>query len=350
MLGIKTYLYFGRSLKNKAFKAPKPLKLSFSSKSGESNLRKIEFGLRIPAFPVDGSSGETFIKQIEHFVSEVKEYFSSAWVCDHFHPWTNAVPVNTPNLEGFTAIAYFSGIFKNLKFGNIVLCNSYRNPALLAKMGATLQLLTRGRFILGIGAGWKMDEYIAYGYEFPPAKVRIRQLEEAVQIIRKMWTEEKATFKGKYYQIKDAVCSPRPNPTPPIMIGGGGEKLTLRVVAKHADWWNLPNTSAETYRRKLQILERHCEKVGRKFEEIKKTLGNMVAIAETHEKAEKIATKNPLVNQENIKNFIIGDPNEVAEKIREYAELGVELFILRFLDFPKTDGAKLFAEKVIPNL
>lgn len=310
---------------------------------------RIEFGLRIPAFPVDGSSGEAFIEQIERFVSDVKEDFSSAWVCDHLHPWATFIPVNTPNLEALTTISYLSATFKNLKFGNIVLCNSYRNPALVAKMGATLQLLTRGRFILGIGAGWKMDEYIAYGYEFPPARVRIHQLEEAVQIIKKMWTEEKATFKGKYYQIKDAVCSPRPKPTPPIMIGGGGEKLTLKVVAKHADWWNLPNVSVETYKHKLQILKQHCERVGRKFEEIRKTLANIVAIAETHEKAVKIAAESPFVNVENIKNFIIGDPNEVAEKIREYVELGVELFILRFLDFPKTNGAKLFAEKVIPS-
>jgi len=310
-------------------------------------MRKIEFGLRIPSFPVDGSSGEAFIEQIIRFVKTVEEDFHSAWVCDHFHPWAQFVPETTPTIEGFTAISYLSGIFKQLKFGNIVLCNSYRNPALLAKMGATLQLLTRGRFILGIGAGWKEDEYIAYGYEFPPARIRIRQLEEAVQIIRKMWTEPKATFNGKYYRIKDAICSPRPRPVPPIMIGGGGEKLTLRVVARHADWWNLPNVSVDTFRHKSEILEKHCERIDRDPEEIKKTLGNMVAIAKTCEKARRIAIESPFVNKENLDNFIIGDPNTVMKKILEYADLGVEHFILRFLDFPKTDGAELFAKEVI---
>jgi len=312
-------------------------------------LGKVEFGLRVPSFPVDGSSGEAFIDQVIRFISEVEDDFNSAWVCDHFHPWARFVSEDTPTIEGFTAISYFSAVFERLKFGNIVLCNSYRNPALLAKMGATLQLLTGGRFILGIGAGWKEDEYIAYGYDFPPAKVRIQQLEEGVQIIRMMWTEAKATFKGKYYRIENAICSPRPKPIPPIMIGGGGEKLTLKVVAKHADWWNLPNVSVKAFKHKLKVLENHCEEIGRNPEEIKKTLGNIVAIGKTMEEARRIAIESPFINLGDMENFIIGDPDAVVKKISEYVELGIEHFILRFLDFPKTDGAKLFAEKVIPT-
>ena len=310
---------------------------------------KVEFGLRIPSFPVDGSSGQAFTDQVVRFISEFEYDFDSAWVCDHFHPWAGFVPETTPTIEGFTAISYFSGLFKRLKFGNIVLCNSYRNPALLAKMGATLQLLTGGRFILGIGAGWKEDEYIAYGYKFPSARVRIEQLEEAVQIIREMWTETKATFEGKYYRIRDAICSPRPKPIPPIMIGGGGERLTLRVVARHADWWNLPNASRETFKHKLEVLESHCEEVGRNPEDIKKTLGNMVAIAETRGEARRIAVESPFTQPGSLENFIIGDPDAVVKGIQGYVELGVEHFILRFLDFPETSGARLFAEKVIPE-
>jgi len=309
----------------------------------------IGFGLRVPGFPVDGSSGSEFTRQVFDFLSELEPYFDSAWVCDHFHPWADFVPVTTPTIEGFTAIAYLSGVFKRLKFGNIVLCNSYRNPALLAKMGATLQLLTGGRFILGIGAGWKKDEYIAYGYDFPPAAVRIGQLEEAVQIIRRMWTETEATFEGKYYKIRGAVCSPKPEPTPPIMIGGGGEKLTLRVVAKHADWWNLPNVSVEVFKRKLEILTKHCEEIGRRPEEIKKTLASVVAIAESRGEVLKLARGTPFIGSRDIENFIVGDPVTVVGKIKRYIDLGVEYFILRFADFPKTDGAKLFAEKVVPE-
>jgi F420-dependent oxidoreductase-like protein len=316
---------------------------------GGKKLGKVKFGLRIPSFPVDGSSGEDFVSQIIRFVSEVECDFDSAWVCDHFHPWAKFVPETTPTIEGFTAISYFAGVFRRLKFGNIVLCNSYRNPALLAKMGATLQLLTGDRFILGIGAGWKEDEYLAYGYEFPSAKVRIEQLAEGVQIIRKMWTDTPASFEGKYYTIRDAICEPKPKPIPPIMIGGGGERLTLRIVAKYADWWNLANVSPETFKHKMDVLEGHCEKVGRRPEEIKKTLGNMVAIAETQREAREIALRSPFTGGGDLGKFVVGDPDSVVERLSEYVELGVEHFILRFLDFPGTDGAKMFAEKVIPE-
>ena len=309
----------------------------------------IEFGLRIPSFPVDGSEGREFIRQIVRFVSDLEENFSSAWVCDHFYPWADFVQKTTPTIEGFTAISYLSAIFRRLKFGNIVLCNSYRNPALLAKMGATLQLLSGGRFILGIGAGWKRDEYISYGYEFPSAKIRIQQLEEAIQIIRMMWNEGKATFKGRYYRVEDATCFPKPEPVPPIMIGGGGEKLTLRVVAKYADWWNLPNVSVETFRRKLEILEKHCERVDRRPEEIKKTLANIVAISKSMREAKRILSKSPFSKIGDPESFIVGDVDAVTDRISRYVDLGIEHFILRFLDFPRTDGARLFAEKIIPN-
>jgi alkanesulfonate monooxygenase SsuD/methylene tetrahydromethanopterin reductase-like flavin-dependent oxidoreductase (luciferase family) len=313
-------------------------------------LVKAKFGLRVPSFPVDGTGGSDFVKQIVDFIGELDEVFESAWVCDHFVPWGDFVPNATPNLEGFTAVAYLSGIFKRLKFGNIVLCNSYRNPALLAKMGATLQNLTGGRYILGIGAGWKEDEYIAYGYEFPEPKVRIRQLEEGVQIIRKMWTEDAATFDGKYYSIRDAICIPKPKPVPSIMIGGGGEKLTLRVVARHADWWNLPNVSPSAFQQKIEVLGKHCSGISRDPTEIVKSLANMAAIAETGGKARTLASKSPFINMEKEENYIIGDPDEVTEKLSEYTKLGIEHFILRFVDFPKTDGAKLFAGNVIPAL
>lgn len=313
-------------------------------------LTDILFGLRIPAFPIDGSSSKNFVTQIIRFIDELKGDFSSAWVCDHFIPWANFVSKDTPNLEGFTTVAYLSGLFQDLMFGHIVLCNSYRNPALLAKMASTLQVLSNGRYILGIGAGWKMDEYIAYGYKFPPAKVRIKQLEEAVQIIRKMWTEDRVTFHGKYYHIEDAVCSPKPDPIPPIMIGGGGEKYTLRVVAKYADWWNIPNVSPNTYIHKLRVLEKHCKDVGRNFRDIVKTLANIVAIAESENKARRMAYENPFIDMNREENYIIGSPEKVLEKISRYIEIGVKIFILRFIDFPKTDGAKLFVKKVVSKL
>ena len=314
----------------------------------ERRLARVKFGLRVPSFPVDGSNEEEFINQILRFLGELEENFDSAWVCDHFIPWAGFVTRDIPTLEGFTTISYLSGVFRKLTFGNIVLCNSYRNPALLAKMGATLQRFTEGRFILGIGAGWKEDEYIGYGYEFPPPKVRIQQLEEGVQIIKKLWNEGVATFGGRYYKIDEAYCYPKPEPIPPVMIGGGGEKLTLRVVARHADWWNLSVVSPKMFQHKLEILKEHCRKEGRDPAGIVKTVDNCIAIAKTKEETWNLASKSPFTRKRE-EECIVGNPNAVIKKLAEYTELGVEYFILRFADFPKTDGAKLFAKEVIPT-
>lgn len=309
-------------------------------------MSSVKFGWRVPAFPVDGSQGPQFVEQIANTLDKIQEQFDSAWVADHFVPWARFESNETATLEGWTSIAYLTAAYPSLKFGSIVLCQSYRNPALLAKMGATLQLLSGGRFILGIGAGWKQDEYLAYGYDYPKASVRIHQLEEAVQIIRNMWTETPASFDGQYYQIQDAYCQPKPDPRPPIMIGGGGEKLTLRVVAKHADWWNIPGGSPENYAHKLNVLRSHCEAVGRDYDEIAKTwAGETVAIASTEEAAQQIAQSSPFTNE----HAFVGTPEQVAERLRSFTDQGVEHVILRFADFPNPAGAQLFAQEVIPQ-
>jgi alkanesulfonate monooxygenase SsuD/methylene tetrahydromethanopterin reductase-like flavin-dependent oxidoreductase (luciferase family) len=307
---------------------------------------RIGFGWRIPEFPIDGTRGSEFIAQILSSLKRVEESFDSAWLSDHMIPWAGWQSLDTDNLEAWTAINYLIGVFKRLSFGHIVLCNSYRNPALLAKMAATLSLFAPGRFILGIGAGWKRDEYLSYGYEFPEASARIEALEEAVQIIRKMWSENIVNFHGRHYNISGAYCSPKPDPIPPIMIGGGGEKLTLRVVASHADWWNLGIT-VEGYRRKLEVLKGHCEKVGRSYDAIKKTWLGCISIADTADEALRIAKNSPFTASETT---IIGTPEQISQRLIEFVDLGVEYFIFRFLDFPKMKGIELFKEKVAEEL
>ncbi len=310
-------------------------------------MNDISFGWRVPAFPVDGTRGPAFIDQITNTLTQLRGYYSSAWVADHFIPWARFQADDTDTLECLSTICYLAGAFPEYQFGSIVLCQSYRNPALLAKMGATLQALSRGRFILGIGAGWKEDEYRAYGYDFPRPGVRIRQLEETVEIVKRMWTDTPATFHGKYYHIENAYCEPKPDPRPPIMIGGGGEKLTLRVVAKHADWWNLPGGSVENYAHKLDVLRQHCDAVGRDYDEIVKTWASeLVAVATTEAEARRMAESSPFYSGSGI----IGAPEQVAEQLRAFTDLGVKLFILRFADFPRTDAALLFAEEVMPLL
>ena len=160
---------------------------------------KVQFGIRIPAFPVDRSRGEVFRDQIFQYVGELEGMYDSAWVADHFVPWDSNIDSSIDTYEAMTTIIYLAAKFPKYKYGSIVLSQSYRSPALLAKMAAILQILSGGRFILGIGAGWKEDEYFSYGYDFPTTAKRIYQLEEVVQIIKKMWIEPKATFHGKHY-------------------------------------------------------------------------------------------------------------------------------------------------------
>lgn len=308
----------------------------------------VKFGWRAPAFPGDSSRRSTFVDQITNVLARIQDRFDSAWIEDHFIPWADFQPADTDTLECWTSLCYLAGAFPRLHFGSIVLCQSYRNPALLAKMAATLQILSGGRFILGIGAGWMEEEYRAYGYEFPRAPVRIAQLAEAVQIIRKMWTETPASFDGVYYRIKDAYCEPRPNPLPPVMIGGEGEKLALRIVAEHADWWNLTGVTPETYAGKLNVLRTHCEAIGRDCDEIVKTWTTWddgIAIGETEQEARRIAEASPFGGT----NRVIGTPEQVADHLQRFTDLGVRHFMLRFADFPNPAGAELFAESIIPQ-
>ncbi len=307
----------------------------------------IQFGWRTPDFPVDGSSTLAFRDQHDTFMDIAQGHLDSVWVADHFLPWMASMDQTTDTFECMTTLIYYCAKYPGLKFGTIVMSQSYRPPALLAKMASVLQVLSGGRFILGIGAGWKENEYRSYGYGYPPAGERIHQLEEAVQIIRGMFTQPTTTFHGKYYTVDVAICEPKPDPVPPIMIGGAGRKLTLRVVAKYADWWNGVGLSAEVFQEVLGVLAEHCKAVGRDPGSIVKTFStDCVSVASSTEAAERMAKNSRFYNQEA---GIIGTPDEVAARIQRYAGLGIEHFILRFVDFPKTEGIRLFIDEVLPR-
>jgi alkanesulfonate monooxygenase SsuD/methylene tetrahydromethanopterin reductase-like flavin-dependent oxidoreductase (luciferase family) len=310
-------------------------------------MQDIKFGIRIPAFPLNDSRKGEFRDEILETLTDFEGRYDSIWVADHFVPWYQPRDAMTDTLECWTTLTFLAGMFKGFNFGSIVMSQSYRNPALLAKMGATLQTLSKGRFILGIGAGWKQDEYLAYGYDFPSTATRIHQMGEAVQIIKAMWTQPKASFEGKYYQIKEAICEPKPDPVPPILIGGGGKKITLRYVAQFADWWNFPGGSAENYAELLAALRGHCEDVNRDYDSIRKTWAiECVAVGDTTEEAVKIAQSSPLYNPETA---IVGTPDEVEAQLRRFTDMDVKHFILRFADFPAAHSADNFAREVIPR-
>jgi alkanesulfonate monooxygenase SsuD/methylene tetrahydromethanopterin reductase-like flavin-dependent oxidoreductase (luciferase family) len=304
-----------------------------------------KFGLRVPEFALDGSPAAELLAQSSAMLVAGQERFASAWISDHFLPWTEHVGASADNLEGWTSLAYLAGRHPSYTFGNIVLCQSYRSPALLAKMAGNLQAISGGRLVLALGAGWKKDEYLAYGYDFPAPAVRIQQLSEAVQIVRLMLTQPRATFHGRHYHIEDAICEPKGNPPPPIMIGGSGRKLTLRVAARYADWWNGGGGPA-SYAEVLEVLRGHCRDVGRDYDSLVKTWhGDCVAVAPTEAAARALAQASPF----NSPEAIVGTPAQVAQQLRRLTDLGVEHFILRFADFPRTEGVTLFAEEVIPQ-
>lgn len=307
-----------------------------------------QFGFRVPDFPVDGTAGHTFVDQITETMQLLNGRFASAWVADHFVPWADFQDSTTDTYECWTTLCYLAGLFKDFTFGSIVMSQAYRNPALVAKMSATLQALTAGRFVLGIGAGWKRDEYEAYGIDFPEPATRIHQLEEAVQVIRLMHSQQRATFLGKYYRITDAICEPKPQPAPPLLIGGGGKQLTLKVVAKYADWWNFPGGTFEHYVSLLEVLRGHCEKVGRDYNSIVKTWGNeTVAVAPSHDAALAMAQASPFFS--SVDTSLVGTPDEVAAQLERFVNAGVQHFILRFADFPANNSAKLFVKEVLPR-
>ena len=218
-------------------------------------------------------------------------------------------------------------------------------------MAASVDHISGGRLNYGIGAGWKEVEYKAYGYGFPGAGRRIRQLEEAVEIAKLMWTEPKATYEGRYYRVKDALCMPKPVQKPlPIWIGGTGDK-TLRVAAKHADAVNFAWThSPGFFEERFSVLRRHCDEVGREFDEIRKSAGLMMRLVDDPEAVEPERDERYLryIGRQN--QVMVDTPEAVAEKIRGYVDVGVTHFILRFHFGDELRNMRMFMDRVAMRL
>lgn len=264
-------------------------------------------------------------------------------------------------LECWTTLPALIGETESLRLGSMVSCNSYREPSLLAKVAASFDVLSGGRLEFGIGAGWKKVEYEAYGIPFPSLSTRMEQLAEGIQIIRAMWTEDRATFKGDYYTIENAVCEPKPQqkPHPKIIVGGGSDVL-LRVVAEHADAWNLAWTKTpDQYREKLEVLADHCSDVGRDVDEIEKTVGIYAFLGEDEEAIrDKIASRlgdrgsDLTVDQylQRVEGALIGTPEEAVEYLNDYMDLGVHYFVLLFPDIREMTPLAYFADEVMPQI
>jgi len=275
--------------------------------------------------------------------------YHSVWFYDHI---LGMGSIDSDIFEAWTLMSALSTITSRVRIGTLVLCNSFRHPSLLAKMASTLDNISDGRLEFAIGAGWFEPEYRAYGYPFPDTVTRIEQLREAVKVIKSMWTEEKATFKGKYYRIEEAYCNPKPvqKPHPPIIIGGSGEKHLLRLVAELADEWNCPATSAWEYDRKLGVLKNHCKAVGRDINDIAISEQTVCVIAESKAKLEEKlpkAKKRYGFFRDIEKTGIVGTPDECIERIREKVENGVSKFTIFFYDIMKPEILRFFAKEVM---
>jgi alkanesulfonate monooxygenase SsuD/methylene tetrahydromethanopterin reductase-like flavin-dependent oxidoreductase (luciferase family) len=306
----------------------------------------VQFGWRVPDFPVDGANDAQFRAQIFEFMDAIHGQFDAAWVGDHFFPWMDTIDQRESTIESLTTLTYLLARYPKMRGGTIVLATGYRPPALLAKMAANLQWISGGRFILGIGAGWKENEYRAYGYEYPRDRVRLAQLEEAAQLIRAMWTEDSPSFQGQHFHIEDAYTFPRPVPPPPLLIGGAGRKVTLRIVAQYADWLNFNNIGLEEYASLLETLGEHCAKVGRDPNSIFQTYSaDGVSIAPNEAEVARLKQESPFGQSDAIS----GTPDQVAEQIAAFERLGAKHIIMRFTDFPNTAGAELFMREVLPG-
>jgi F420-dependent oxidoreductase-like protein len=298
--------------------------------------------------PLEGAS---FAILARHWQAAERLGYDSVWLDDHFYGVVT--PPSDDALECWTLMAALARETSSLRFGTLVACNGYRPPALVAKMAASVDHISNGRLEFGLGAGWYEQEFNAYGYDFPPIGVRLRQLDEALHICRRMWTEERATYAGKYHRVQDAWCNPKPlqKPYPPIMVGGGGEKVLLRIVATHADRWNFGGSVAD-FRHKLPVLEAHCREIGRDPRTIEKSwFGNVIIEADeerVQRRLAKRAARSGAAADQLDQQMIVGTPAGVIARIREYVATGVTHFIAMFGRVDRLDSTELFGREVIP--
>jgi alkanesulfonate monooxygenase SsuD/methylene tetrahydromethanopterin reductase-like flavin-dependent oxidoreductase (luciferase family) len=317
-------------------------------------LSKVTFGVFLPFYALKTEkSASTSFSQIRDVVVECEQSgYHSVWLDDHLMFKQN------PILESWTTLSALSSITTGIRLGIMVTSNAFRNPGVLAKMASTVDIISNGRLEFGIGAGVQKEEHIAYGFTFPEPQVRIERMKETVEIVKKLWTQEKTTYEGDHYHLSDATFEPKPlqKPHPPITIGGSGEKHLLKVTAQLAvrcDFGYLP--SLEQYKYKLHVLEKYCDVANRNFGKIEKSYwpASQIIIAPNQEELDKKVQrlKPKTVSSEDFeKNTLVGTPDVCIAKLQPCLDLGVNHFMLFFGELPETSGLKLFARIVAKKL
>lgn len=279
--------------------------------------------------------------------------YDSLWVYDHFH--THPVVSQESTFEAWTLMAALAVATSRVRLGQMCTCVPYRPPSLLAKMAVSVDAMAGGRLDVGIGAGWSEGEFRGYGYQFPPAGVRLDMLEEAAQVLLGMWTQDLASFEGEHYRLEGAITRPRSiqQPHPPLWIAGGGERRTLRIAARYGDYTNFGRDLA-SFRHKSEVLAGHCQAVGRPFGEIGRSTHMMSVIGrddrDLARKLEVAARRRNCEPEEFAERHLAGTVGEIAQLMGEYREAGCSDMILYFYDMGVYDSLELFAAEVIPQV
>jgi alkanesulfonate monooxygenase SsuD/methylene tetrahydromethanopterin reductase-like flavin-dependent oxidoreductase (luciferase family) len=302
--------------------------------------RIVHFGYNTPAGErgVERVNPATFVRDLHKVCDVASRCFDTFWVPDHL------MRGQSFRLECWTQLTWLAARYQSQMVGTVVMANAFRHAPLLAKMAASLQEFSKGRLILGVGAGWLREEFEAYGYSFPSTKVRIAQMVEAIAAIRALWTQAPADFEGESVRVRQAYGYPQPKPTPPIMIGGDGETYLLRAVAEFADWWLAIARDLPSTRRKVDVLRSHCGAIGRNPDDILKVYPLTVYLAHSRSAAERRASEAP----QSTEVPFVGDDHDLREYLSELIEIGFSHFALAFGDFPGTGDIELFHDKVLP--
>jgi F420-dependent oxidoreductase-like protein len=276
--------------------------------------------------------------------------FDSLWVCDHVY----GVPApNLPIFEAWSLLAAVAAVTERAELGTLVTPPFFRNPAVFAKQVATIDQISNGRVIVGLGAGWFQAEFEAYGCDFPSLGERMRALDETAEILKRMWTEATVDFEGTRFSVHGAICEPKPVRRPPILIGGGGERVLMGIVARHADIWNNLAAFQPQLGAKVAALRRRCDELGRDFDTVEVSQQCVVVIGETESEARAFLDKAKKVYGGHMggsieEHGIWGHPEAVIEKIERHRALGCSKFVIEFFGRDTTVPARLFAEAVLP--
>jgi alkanesulfonate monooxygenase SsuD/methylene tetrahydromethanopterin reductase-like flavin-dependent oxidoreductase (luciferase family) len=307
--------------------------------------KKVRFGVTLPQIKRSWQEARDTAIEIDALG------YDSLWVCDHVY----GVPApNLPIFEAWSELTAVAAITKQAKLGTLVTPPFFRNPAILAKQIATIDHVAGGgRVIAGLGAGWFQAEFDGTGSPFPSTRERLRALEESLQILKGLWTQERFSFEGRHFRVKDAICEPKPLRAPEILVGGGGERVLMGIAARHADIWNNMAVFQGQLAQKVEALRRRCDELRRDFDEITLSQQCVVVVAEDEAAARAALEKAGKVYGGHMgaalaEHGIWGDPAGVIERIERHRKQGVSLFVIEFFGRDTREPARLFAEKVMP--